>query len=75
MVLCSERRDVSEIEITPEMIEAGENALCSCDDAFSLKADLEWIATSVFLAMYTLSPTETKMSSTGVIGRSPLAPK
>lgn len=40
------------IEITPEMILAGEEALCSCDDAFSVKSSLEWIVVSVFSAMW-----------------------
>ena len=42
-----------EIEITPEMIGAGADALSACCDELSSKLDstLEWIALSVFVAM------------------------
>ena len=45
------RQASKEIEITPEMIEASVEALCSCDDRFSSKPDVERIAVEVFEAM------------------------
>ena len=60
-----ENVDVSKIEVTPEMIEAGEDALCSCDDAFSSKVDLEWIVTSVFLAMNNARGTHSQRLAAG----------
>ena len=43
--------ELTDVEITPEMIEAGVDALCSCNDAFSSEPDAEYTARSVFEAM------------------------
>ena len=37
--MCGERRDTSEIEITPEMIEAGRDLLVSYDPHFESEED------------------------------------
>ena len=48
----NERRDTSQIEITPEMIEVGVDALCFCNGALSSDPDVEYTSRSVFEAMF-----------------------
>ena len=51
--------DCDDVEITPEMIEAGTTALCvSCDELSSkTEVTLEWIVSSVYAAMDSASGT------------------
>ena len=53
--MCSERRDTSEIEITPEMIEAGLRELSNFDPDFD--SGSEFVA-MLYQAMFEKSPDE-----------------